>query len=250
MENNKVLATVGGIAITNADIDEFLAGLGQRGQGYNTPEGRRAVLNQLVANKLLLLEARKNLFEMEPEFKAQLAKFKENLLVSYAGDKVFSAVTISDKEAEDYYNANSERFMGEETVSASHILVATEEEAREIYGRISSGESSFEEEALAHSTCPSKANGGNLGEFGRGQMVPEFDTAVFEMQVGEITSEPVKTQFGYHLIKLNEKNEARVTPLEEIREELKSVLLDEKRQKAYESKINQLQILFPVDYID
>ena len=202
---NKILANVGGIAITNADIDEFLANLGQRGQAYNTPEGRAAILNQVVANKLLLLDARKNLLEMEPEFKAQLAKFKENLLVSYATEKAIASVTVSDKEVEDYYNANSERFMGEEAVSASHILVATEEEAREIYGRIASGESTFEEEALAHSTCPSKANGGNLGEFGRGQMVPEFDKAVFEMQVGEITSEPVKTQFGYHLIKLNEK---------------------------------------------
>ncbi len=248
--DNKILANVGGIAITDREVDEFLANLGQRGQGYNNPEGRRAVLNQLVANKLLLLEARKNLYEMEPEFKAQLAKFKESLLTSYAGEKVFSTVTITDKEAEDYYAANSERFMGEETVSASHILVASEEEAREIYGRIASGESTFEEEALAHSTCPSKANGGNLGEFGRGQMVAEFDTAVFEMKVGEITSEPVKTQFGYHLIKLNEKNEAKITPLDEIKEELKSVLLDEKRQKAYESKINQLKILFPVDYID
>jgi peptidyl-prolyl cis-trans isomerase C len=93
-------------------------------------------------------------------------------------------------------------------------------------------------------------NGGNLGEFGRGQMVPEFDKAVFEMEVGEITSEPVKTQFGYHLIKLNEKKDAAVTPLEEIREELKNVLLDEKKHQAYESKINQLKILFPVDYLN
>lgn len=248
--DNKILANVGGIAITNADIDEFLANLGQRGQAYNTPEGRAAILNQVVANKLLLLDARKNLLEMEPEFKAQLAKFKESLLVSYATEKAISAVTISDREVEDYYNANSERFMGEEAVSASHILVATEEEAREIYGRIAKGESTFEEEALAHSTCPSKANGGNLGEFGRGQMVPEFDKAVFEMEVGEITSEPVKTQFGYHLIKLNEKKEAAVTPLEEIREELKNVLLDEKKHQAYESKINQLKILFPVDYLN
>jgi peptidyl-prolyl cis-trans isomerase C len=247
---NKILANVGGIAITNKDIDEFLTGLGQRGAGYNTPDGRRAVLNQLVANKLLLLEARKNLYETEADFKAQLAKFKENLLTSYAMEKALSAVTVSDKDVEDFYNNNTERFMGEETVSASHILVATEEEAREIYARIEKGESSFEEEALAHSTCPSKANGGNLGEFGKGQMVPEFDVAVFSMQVGEITSEPVKTQFGYHLIKLNEKNEAKVTPLDEIREELKGVLLDEKKQKAYESKINQLQILFPVDYVD
>ena len=247
--DNKILANVGGIAITNADIDEFLANLGQRGQAYNTPEGRAAILNQVVANKLLLLDARKNLLEMEPEFKAQLAKFKESLLVSYATEKALTSVTISDREVEDYYNANSERFMGEEAVSASHILVATEEEAREIYGRIAKGESTFEEEALAHSTCPSKANGGNLGEFGRGQMVPEFDKAVFEMEVGEITSEPVKTQFGYHLIKLNEKKEAAITPLAEIQNELKMALLDEKKHQAYESKINQLKILFPVDYM-
>jgi peptidyl-prolyl cis-trans isomerase C len=247
--DNKILANVGGIAITNAEIDEFLAGLGQRGQAYNTPEGRAAILNQVVANKLLLLDARKNLLEMEPEFKAQLAKFKENLLVSYATEKAIASVTVSDKEVEDYYNANSERFMGDEAVSASHILVATEEEAREIYGRIASGESTFEEEALAHSTCPSKANGGNLGEFGRGQMVPEFDRAVFAMEVGEITSEPVQTQFGYHLIKLNEKKEAAITPLAEIQNELKMALLDEKKHQAYESKINQLKILFPVDYM-
>lgn len=247
--DNKILANVGGIAITNAEIDEFLAGLGQRGQAYNTPEGRAAILNQVVANKLLLLDARKNLLEMEPEFKAQLAKFKENLLVSYATEKAIASVTVSDKEVEDYYNANSERFMGDEAVSASHILVATEEEAREIYGRIASGESTFEEEALAHSTCPSKANGGNLGEFGRGQMVPEFDRAVFAMEVGEITSEPVQTQFGYHLIKLNEKKEAAITPLADIQNELKMALLDEKKHQAYESKINQLKILFPVDYM-
>ena len=247
---NKILANVGGIAITNKDIDEFLEGLGQRGAGYNTPDGRRAVLNQLVANKLLLLEARKNLYETEADFKAQLAKFKESLLTSYAMEKALSAVSVSDKDVEDFYNNNTDKFMGDETVSASHILVKTEDEAKEIYARISSGESSFEEEALAHSSCPSKANGGSLGEFGRGQMVPEFDVAVFAMEVGEITIEPVKTQFGYHLIKLDAKNEARVTPLEEIRDELKSVLLDEKKQKAYESKINQLQILFPVDYID
>ena len=248
--DNKILANVGGIAITNADIDEFLANLGQRGQAYNTPEGRAAILNQVVANKLLLLDARKNLLEMEPEFKAQLAKFKENLLVSYATEKAIATVTVSDKEVEEYYNANSDRFMGEETVSASHILVATEEEAREIYGRIASGESTFEQEALAHSTCPSKANGGNLGEFGKGQMVPEFDSAVFAMEIGEITSEPVKTQFGYHLIKLTAKNEAKVTPLDEIREELKMALIDDKKHQAYESKINQLKILFPVDYVD
>ena len=80
-------------------------------------------------------------------------------------------------------------------------------------------------------------------------MVPEFDKAVFEMEVGAITAEPVKTQFGYHLIKLVSKSESKETPYEEIKDEIKAGLLGEKRRKAYESKINQLKILYPVDMV-
>jgi peptidyl-prolyl cis-trans isomerase C len=80
-------------------------------------------------------------------------------------------------------------------------------------------------------------------------MVPEFDTAVFAMEEGEVTETPVKTQFGYHLIKLNKKNPATTPAFEEIASEIKQGLLGEKRQKAYESKINQLKILYPVELI-
>jgi peptidyl-prolyl cis-trans isomerase C len=80
-------------------------------------------------------------------------------------------------------------------------------------------------------------------------MVPEFDTAVFEMEVGTVTETPVKTQFGYHLIKLNEKNEAKVPEFDEVKDRLSEALLNEKRRKAYESKLNQLRILYPVDMI-
>ena len=242
-----ILATVGGISITDEDVNEFLAGLGPRGQAYNNPEGRKAVVGQLVANKLLLLDARRNLLEGEPAFKAELAKLKENLLISYAADKAISSVTVSDKDAEDYYNQNKERFMTEESVNASHILVDSEETANKILAKIKAGEVSFEDAATEHSTCPSKANGGNLGDFGRGQMVPEFDSAVFAMEVGEISDAPVKTQFGYHLIKLNAKNEAEEMPFAEIAPEIKNALLQEKQHAAYESKINQLKILYPVD---
>ena len=86
---NKVLATVGGIAITSADVDEFIASLGQRGQGYNTPDGRQMVLEQLIDSKLLLLDAKRNLFEAEADFRAQLAKIKDNLLASYAAEKAY-----------------------------------------------------------------------------------------------------------------------------------------------------------------
>ncbi len=244
---SKILATVGNIAITDEDVDQFLADLGPRGQGYNNAEGRKVVLQQLIASKLLLLEAKRNLFETEPEFKAELARVRDELLVGYATKKAIGSVTVSDKDAEDYYNENKERFVNEEGVNASHILVETEEEALSILAKINAGEITFEDAATEFSGCPSKANGGNLGDFGRGQMVPEFDVAVFAMEEGEISTAPVKTQFGYHLIKLNKKNPAAEIPFAEIAPEIKDALLQEKRRTTYESKINQLKILFPVD---
>lgn len=244
---SKILANVGGMPITEEEVNEFLQGLGPRGQSYNNPEGRKAVLGQLINNKLLLLDARRNLLEAEPAFKAELAKLRENLLISYAADKAISSVSVSDKDAEDYYEQNKARFMSEDTVNASHILVDSEEKALELLAKIRSGEISFEEAAFENSTCPSKENGGNLGDFGKGQMVPEFDTAVFAMEVGEISEAPVKTQFGYHLIKLNSKKAAELMPFAEIAPEIKEALLQEKRRAAYESKINQLKILYPVD---
>ncbi|MBR2342689.1 MAG: peptidylprolyl isomerase [Clostridia bacterium] len=223
--------------------------LGQRAQAYNTPEGRRALLTQIINNKLFLLDAKRNLLEAEPEFKAELAKLRENLLAGYAQDKVISAVTVSDKEIAEYYEANKERFASGESVNASHILVDSEEGALEILAKINAGETTFEDAAREYSSCPSKESGGNLGDFTRGQMVPEFDSAVFQMQVGEVTATPVKTQFGYHLIKLNSKKESSIAPLEEIKNELSGALLNEKRRAAYESRVNQLKILYPVDLL-
>ena len=244
---SKTLALVAGTPITEDDVNEFLMGLGQRGQSYNNPEGRKMILNQLIGNKLLLLDAKRNLFEAEPAFKAQLAKIKDNLLASYAAEKAVAGVKVTDEDAKKYFDDNKERFIGEETVNASHILVDTEEKAKEILADIRSGKCDFETAARENSSCPSKERGGNLGDFGKGQMVPEFDSAVFSMEVGEITEEPVKTQFGYHLIKLNSKKAAEPMEFTAIKEEIKSALTAEKQRAAYESKINQLKILYPVD---
>lgn len=244
---SKILATVNGIAITEDEVNELIAALGPRGQSYNNPEGRKAVLSQVIASKLMLIDARANLYETEPAFKAELARLRENLLISYATEKAVSSVSVSDKEVEDYYETHKGRFMNDETVNASHILVESEELALELLGRIKSGEMTFEDAARQHSTCPSGQNGGNLGDFGKGQMVPEFDVAVFAMEVGEISDTPVKTQFGYHLIKLNAKNPAENIPFSEIAAEIKEAMLSEKRREAYERKLNQLRILYPVE---
>ena len=243
---SKTLALVGGMPITEDDVNEFLMGLGQRGQSYNNPEGRKMVLNQLIGNKLLMLDAQRNLLEAEPEFKAKLAKIKDNLLASYAAEKAVAGVKVTDKDVAEYYENNKAQFVGEETVNASHILVDSEEKALELLAKINAGEITFENAARENSSCPSSQNGGNLGDFGKGQMVPEFDSAVFAMEVGEVSA-PVKTQFGYHLIKLNAKNEAKTMPLSEIAEDIKNALTAEKQRAAYDSRINQLKILYPVD---
>ena len=246
MANEKILAIVGGSPITEADVFAFIASLGKRGQAYQNEEGIKLVTEELIAQKLFLAEAKKNLWEYEEGFKTELAKVKDRLLVNYAMEKALGKVTVKEDEIKAYYDEHTAELMGGESVNASHILVAEEDTARELLAKIESGETSFEEAAKAHSTCPSGQNGGSLGDFTRGQMVPEFDEACFTMEVGELRG-PIKTQFGYHLIRLNDKKEAALVPFEGIKEELRARLTAEKQEKTYKSKINQLSLLFPVD---
>ena len=137
-------------------------------------------------------------------------------------------------------------FNAGDTVSASHILVDSAEQAEALMGAIQAGEITFEAAAQEYSSCPSGQQGCALGEFGRGQMVPEFDEACFSMEVGELRG-PVQTQFGFHVIRLNAKNEARVMEYSEVKDQILQHLTNQKQADAYRSKVNQLKILFPVD---
>ncbi len=246
MDTSKILAKVGAVVITEADVNDTIAALGQRGAGYNTPEGRKAVLDQLVAKNLFLAEAKKNFYEGDPKFKADLAKIKDEMLANFAIEKALSTVKVAEDEIRKFYDEHKAEFLAGESVEASHILVDDEEKAKVLLANIRNGKISFEDAAKANSSCPSKEKGGALGNFTRGQMVPEFEQAAFAMNVGEI-SEPVKTQFGYHIIKLTNKTEAKEIPYEEIKPRLEQKLLTDKQQAAYSSKLNQLKILFPVD---
>lgn len=244
--NSKILAKVDTTVITEADVDATIAALGQRGEAYNNPQGRKAVLEQLINKNLLLCDAKKNLYEYDPKFKAELAKIKDEMLANFAIEKAIANIKVSDEEVKKFYEEHKSELVGGETVDASHILVDSEDKANEILASINEGKITFEDAAKEYSSCPSKEKGGNLGEFGKGQMVPEFDSAVFEMEVDEIKG-PVQTQFGYHLIKLNKKNEAKEIPFDDIKPQLMQKVLSDKQQAAYASKLNQLKILFPVD---
>ena len=204
------------------------------------------ILEQIIGKKLMILDAKKNLMEHNAEFKAELEKMKNEMLANFNVAKTLEKVTVTDDEIKAYYEENKAQFVKGESVAASHILVDSEEKAAQLMAKIEAGEVSFEDAARENSTCPSSQTGGALGEFTKGQMVPEFDQAAFSMEVGEMRG-PVKTQFGYHIIKLTAKNEASEMPFEEVKAQLSNAMLQEKRQKAYESKINQLKIVYPVD---
>lgn len=244
---NKVLAVVGGKAITEEDVQRTLMNLGQRAQQYNNPQGKQAILEQLINKELIFMDAKKNLLEMDAEYKTELEKLKKELLSNFYVEKFLRDVKVKDEDIKKYFEEHKDEFVSQETVAASHILVETEEKAKDVLAKIESGEMTFEDAAKAFSTCPSSQRGGDLGEFGKGQMVPEFDQACFEMAVGELRG-PVKTQFGFHLIRLDKKNEAKPVTLEDVKDELSQHLLAEAQQKAYQSKMNQLRILYPVDH--
>jgi peptidyl-prolyl cis-trans isomerase C len=170
------------------------------------------------------------------------------MLANFAIAKAVESVKVTDDEAKAFFEENKGELVSGESVNASHILVDSEEKANEILAKINAGEISFEDAARQNSSCPSSEQGGNLGEFTRGQMVPEFDEACFSMAVGEISG-PVKTQFGFHLIKLNDKKEATPIAYDDIADQIKQKLVSDKQQAAYQSKINQLKILYPVDIL-
>ncbi|NDI34139.1 peptidylprolyl isomerase [Chengkuizengella sediminis] len=165
-------------------------------------------------------------------------------------EKLFeSKIEVTDEEIATYYEENLSFYTEEEQVKASHILVETKEEAEAIMQQINDG-ADFAELAIEHSTdSGSGANGGDLGFFGRGTMVPEFDEAVFNLSIGEV-SEIVQSEFGFHIIKVTDKKEANTPTFEEKQEEIKDELKKVKTSEQYQLWIeeaktgSEIEVLF------
>ena len=153
-------------------------------------------------------------------------------------------MSITEEEIVKYYNEHKEHFQTPESVRASHILVKEEDEANDIINEINEG-LSFEEAAKKYSMCPSKEAGGDLGEFTRGKMVPEFEEAAFSIEEGKL-SEPVKTQFGYHIIKVQSKKEAGISTLEEAKDQIIHQVTALKQQEKYLNKTEDLRDKYEV----
>ncbi|WP_170335697.1 peptidylprolyl isomerase [Ruegeria arenilitoris] len=142
--------------------------------------------------------------------------------------------TVTDEAIQAAYDAQFADFEGEDEFNASHILVETEEEAKELKSQLDDG-ADFAELAKEKSTGPSGPNGGSLGWFGKGQMVPEFEQAVVALEKDNV-SDPVQTQFGWHVVKLNDKRKSEAPELAVVREELAQTI----RQDAIQARIDEL----------
>ena len=244
---NKVLATVAGEEITEAEFNAFLQNVPREQQAYlSNPAMRSHYLDQLIALHLFAKDGADQKLDETEEFKNMIANAKRDILAQMSMAEALKNVTVSDEEIRTFYEENKNQFTKGGKVRAKHILTDSEDKCKEILEEIENGTKAFEVAAQEYSTCPSGKQGGSLGDFARGQMVPEFDQAVFALQEGELTG-PVKTQFGYHLIRMNKKNEATPISYADIREELYQQVMQEKQQEAYQKKINQLKILYPVD---
>nr|WP_264357635.1 peptidylprolyl isomerase [Halothermothrix orenii] len=148
-------------------------------------------------------------------------------------------VSVEESAVREYYDNNKENFKHGTQIKARHILVETEKEAREILNELENG-ADFGEMAKEYSTGPSSKNGGDLGYFGKGRMVPEFEEAAFALKVGQI-SDPVKTQYGYHIIKVEDKVEEGITPFDEVKDKIKNNLLQQKQQTAWNNFLKELR---------
>lgn len=243
---NKVLAVVNGKEVTQ-DIFDFAISKfpPDRKNHFASENGKKELLDQIISWELIYNYAKDNGYENREDYKFQLEEAKKALMGQFVIQELLSKVEYTDEEALEYYNQNAEFFKNPEQVSAKHILVDSMDKANNVLNEIKGG-LSFEEAANLYSSCPSKEKGGDLGVFGKGMMVPEFENAAFNAEIGQITN-PVQTQFGFHLILVEEKFEASAKSFDEVKDLIKNHMLQEKQNKTYMNFVNSLKDKYPVE---
>lgn len=249
---NKVVLQIGDEKITAAQYDQLVNALPQQYQKAARGPQKRQIAEQMVQLKVLSQEAEKRSVDQQPLVKQQLAFDRQNVLAGALYNELVKNVKVDDAAIKAYYDAHKAEF---ESVKAEHILVRfkgsavplrtgqkelTDEEAlakvQELRKQLLAG-ADFAAMAKSDSDdSGSGANGGDLGTFKHGQMVGAFETAAFSLPVGQL-SEPVKTQFGYHLIKVESKQtrtleEAKAEIVDKLRPEIAKKEVDELRKKA------------------
>ena len=236
---SKVLAKVKDYAITEEMLNETVEALRtQQNINITSEEQKQDLLDELIARQLVVEDAIESGLTQTEEFQ----KLYREFVFQHSIGQMFKTINVTDEECEAYYNENKEQFK-EEMIRAAHILVEEEEQANELLAAIEGG-ADFHELASANSKCPSGSRGGDLGDFGRGQMVPEFEQAAFALNIGEISG-VVKTQFGYPLIKLLDKKD--VVPFTDVKGQIQQYLTSKKQNEMYSNFTQGLKSKYTVE---
>lgn len=220
-----VVATVNGETITKDDLDQAMQDLAQ--QFARIPEGQRrgAALAAMVDIKVLSQKAKEEGIEDDEVFKSRMEFLRQRVLHQSYIDKAIASL-VTDEAVRARYDAEVANTPPENEVRARHILVKTNDEAIEIIKQLDGG-ADFVELAKEKSTGPSGPQGGDLGYFGAGQMVPAFEAAAFGLDVGAHTATPVPTQFGFHVIKVEDKRTKQPPAFEQVQPQIRNVLFQE-----------------------
>jgi len=246
----KVLAKVGGIEIKAKDVDAVIAQLPpQQAFMFNTDSGRDKILTELINRELFYIWSEENGVADNDDFKTDLERVRKSLMTNYAMQDLMKDINVSSDDVSKYYDEHKDKFVEQEQVRASHILVDSEDQAESILSLLKKGDKTFEDAATEFSKCPSKAKGGDLGFFSHGQMVKTFEDAAFSMKVGEL-SKPVKTEYGWHIIKVTEKKPSRQKELSEVRGHIKDELMGERQMKRYNETVETLKAKHSVEIME
>jgi len=224
--DQEIVATVNGEQITRQDLEGVMKQMPGRGNDEQ-------ILDQLIELKLLAQKARKEGLDKDAEVKAELARASESILANHLVQNMLKDKTFTDAELKAEYDEVIAQMPKKDEYKAAHILVEDEAQAKDLLAKLANG-ADFAQLAKEYSTDPgSKDQGGDLGWFEASMMVPEFAQAVTELEPGKTTSAPVKTQFGWHIIKLEEKRPVPPPAFDAVKPQLSNML----RQKAVEQFI-------------
>jgi peptidyl-prolyl cis-trans isomerase C len=238
-EKEVVLASVGNFEIKASDFDARIANLPAR---YREVVKRRKseYLNELINDTLLYREALERGLDDDEEVRRVIAEAEKKILIArLLKDEIDDALEIPDDEVNAFYEENEERYRTPELMRASHILVMSEEDAREILEDYAAGVN-FESLAKAKSMDPTAQRGGDIGYFPKGQLMPEFENACAGLDVGEVSG-IVRTNLGYHLIKLTDRREPVSRPVKDVEGDIRARLRVQKRQRMFNELLEKLR---------
>lgn len=244
--NAAVFATVNGEDVTDQDIAVLMRAM-QGAKFEDLPaDAKQKIVEQAVERKLLTAEATKSGIEKDKEYLEQLKRLKSDLSLEMWMKKVYDGAKVDAKEVKDYYDKNADKFMQPATVKARHVLVKSEEEAKDVIKQLDglSGQKltdKFIELATTKSTGPSGQGGGDLGWFAANQMVKPFADAAFALKKGEITKVPVQTQFGFHVILVEDTKASEKATFDTVKAQIESGLKMEKFRLQVQDKAKTLR---------